>query len=164
MGLEVVMKPADMVRLTRGLPSKSAKIRVLAEAGVPRADIARFLDIRYQHVRNVLTGPVPGLDKRGFEDVETPSFLAAEHAFPILTEDGALTIPAVLTGALGAKPGDRLVVVEDDGGLWIGTQAAGIRRAQAMARRSMPEGTSGTDLLFEMRRRDFEAEQKEGAS
>lgn len=32
------------------------KIRALASAGVPRADIARFLGKRYQHVRNVLEG------------------------------------------------------------------------------------------------------------
>src|SRR5271170_5269077 len=30
------------------------KIRALSAAGVPRADIARFLGKRYQHVRNVL--------------------------------------------------------------------------------------------------------------
>ncbi len=32
------------------------KIRALAGAGVARADIARFLGKRYQHVRNVLEG------------------------------------------------------------------------------------------------------------
>src|SRR5271155_4077603 len=34
--------------------SVADKIRALAAAGVPRADIARFLGKRYQHVRNVL--------------------------------------------------------------------------------------------------------------
>jgi AbrB family looped-hinge helix DNA binding protein len=37
-----------------GLSKKSAKIRALAEAGHTRGDIARFLGVRYQHVRNVL--------------------------------------------------------------------------------------------------------------
>lgn len=37
---------------------KSKVIRELSSAGMPRADIARFLDIRYQHVRNVLTQPL----------------------------------------------------------------------------------------------------------
>src|ERR1700753_2500654 len=32
------------------------KIRALSAAGVPRADIARLLGKRYQHVRNVLEG------------------------------------------------------------------------------------------------------------
>lgn len=38
--------------------TKSATIRALAANGMARAEIARFLDIRYQHVRNVLTQPL----------------------------------------------------------------------------------------------------------
>lgn len=37
-----------------GLVTKSDKIRALDKAGFSRADIARHLDIRYQHVRGVL--------------------------------------------------------------------------------------------------------------
>jgi len=37
-----------------GLVTKADKIRALDRAGFSRADIARFLDIRYQHVRNTL--------------------------------------------------------------------------------------------------------------
>lgn len=40
------------------LPTKSAKIRYLASLDMSRGDIARYLDIRYQHVRNVLITPV----------------------------------------------------------------------------------------------------------
>ncbi len=39
----------------------SAKIRYLAGTGMKRADIARKLEIRYQHVKNVLEAPL----KRG---------------------------------------------------------------------------------------------------
>jgi hypothetical protein len=42
--------------IVRGLTTTSDKIRALANAGYERADIARYLDIRYQHVRNVLVG------------------------------------------------------------------------------------------------------------
>lgn len=38
--------------------SKSAAIRRLAGEGLKRGDIARYLNIRYQHVRNVLITPV----------------------------------------------------------------------------------------------------------
>lgn len=41
-------------KITRGLSTKSDKIRALADAGYSRSEIARQLDIRYQHVRNVL--------------------------------------------------------------------------------------------------------------
>ncbi len=40
--------------VTDGHGTKSAKIRALAEAGYERAEIAKALGIRYQHVRNVL--------------------------------------------------------------------------------------------------------------
>jgi len=40
------------------LPTKSAKIRAMAADGMSRGDIARALEIRYQHVRNVLVTPV----------------------------------------------------------------------------------------------------------
>jgi hypothetical protein len=37
-----------------GLQTKSDKIRALARAGYPTAEIARLLSLRYQHVYNVL--------------------------------------------------------------------------------------------------------------
>lgn len=48
-----------MGTVVKGLPTKSAKIRALAAEGYARADIARYLRIRYQHVRNVLVAPPP---------------------------------------------------------------------------------------------------------
>ena len=52
----------DMDQATQHLPTKSAKIRTLAKLGVARAEIAKYLNIRYQHVRNVLVQPDPGGD------------------------------------------------------------------------------------------------------
>jgi hypothetical protein len=40
------------------LTTKSAKIRYLNSIEMSRGDIARYLGIRYQHVRNVLITPV----------------------------------------------------------------------------------------------------------
>ena len=41
-------------QLVANLPTKSARIRALAEAGYKTADIADFLNISYQHAYNVL--------------------------------------------------------------------------------------------------------------
>jgi hypothetical protein len=41
-----------------GLPTKSAKIRFLHQAGLTKSQIAKKLDIRYQFVRNVLIVPL----------------------------------------------------------------------------------------------------------
>lgn len=43
-----------MNEVAKDEPTKSAAIRALSRAGFERADIARYLDIRYQHVRNVI--------------------------------------------------------------------------------------------------------------
>lgn len=64
-------KPRPMHAVIEGLPTTSAKIRALAAEGYLRTDIARFLDIAYQHVRKVLedAGSREGLQR----DVLTPA-------------------------------------------------------------------------------------------
>ena len=49
----------------RGLATTSARIRALAEAKYDRTEIAKFLKIRYQHVRKVLldAGIVGGMHR-----------------------------------------------------------------------------------------------------
>lgn len=41
------------------LPTTAAKIRALAASGMARAEIARFLGVSYQHVRNTLAARAP---------------------------------------------------------------------------------------------------------
>lgn len=53
-------KTPDMNKLVQGLETKSAKIRALNAAGYSRSEIAKFLGVRYQHVRNVLITPLVG--------------------------------------------------------------------------------------------------------
>jgi len=49
----------EMDKATQGIATKSAKIRVLDKLGATRSEIATYLQIRYQHVRNVLVSPAP---------------------------------------------------------------------------------------------------------
>lgn len=44
--------------ILESLPTKSSKIRYLFESGMKRSEIATKLNIRYQHVRNVLITPL----------------------------------------------------------------------------------------------------------
>lgn len=55
------MDRTDFDSITTGFKTKSDKIRALAATGVARAEIAKYLQIRYQHVRNVLEGPTPSM-------------------------------------------------------------------------------------------------------
>lgn len=48
----------EQTKTMNGLPTKSAKIRYLHSQGMTTGQIAKVLDIRYQHARNVLTQPL----------------------------------------------------------------------------------------------------------
>lgn len=48
----------DVGKLMDEHKTKSAVIRYLAAQGMKKGDIAKLLDIRYQHVRNVLVQPL----------------------------------------------------------------------------------------------------------
>lgn len=57
--VEVVETLADQIAK---LATKSAKIRFLSATGMKRGEIAKMLNIRYQHVRNVLITPLKKID------------------------------------------------------------------------------------------------------
>lgn len=150
------MATADVVRAVRGLNTTAAKIRALAAQGRSRADIARALGIRYQHVRNVLIRE------------EAKAKAAAESSDPTtmpgkvrVGADGSAIVPAKAIDAI-AKPGDVLFVRIDDGEVLLLTREAVTRRVQALAREFVPQGVSLVDELLEDRRREAEAESRHG--
>jgi len=51
-------KTVDPMAAINALPTTSAKIRALNAQGKSRSEIAKILDKRYQHVRNVLVTPL----------------------------------------------------------------------------------------------------------
>ena len=69
-----------------------------------------------------------------------------------MSEDGAVTIPVELRDALGLRPGDTLLLLLEDGELRLFTREQGIRRAQEIVRRYVPEGVSLVDELIAERR------------
>jgi hypothetical protein len=57
--IEIASPPVlDLEALMVTHKTKSAVIRHLTSLGKSRSDIAKFMGIRYQHVRNVLTQPL----------------------------------------------------------------------------------------------------------
>ena len=76
----------------------------------------------------------------------------------ILAEDGGVVIPEPLRGELGFLAGDRLVARVVDGELVIRSIDAGIRRAQEIVRRYIPEGVSLVDELIAERHAEAERE------
>jgi AbrB family looped-hinge helix DNA binding protein len=150
-----------MLALTKGLPSKSEKMRVLARAGYGRKTIADFLGTRYQFVRNVL---VKDEARKAREAASTTASGGAKLGPTKLRlgPDGRVVIPAAFREALDVSDGDTLIASVVDGELHLLTIPAAIRRAQAIVRQHVPEGVSLVDELLEDRRREVEREQRDG--
>ena len=86
-------KPAS--EIIAELTTKSAKIRALSEEEYSRTEIATILDIRYQHVRNVLVqSPVSQRDGKG-------AVARAIDAWPI---EGLIDAGFVLLGNCSVTP------------------------------------------------------------
>jgi AbrB family looped-hinge helix DNA binding protein len=73
-------------------------------------------------------------------------------------EGGRLVIPAEYRRALGVESGDELLLVLEENSLRVLTPREGIRRAQALVRSYVQEGTRLSDELIQDRRRSAERE------
>ena len=133
--------------------SVSDKIRALAAAGHPRADIARLLGKRYQHVRNVLEADkvaaprtLPGRDADpGVEEPSRP--FAAGHRLAV-EPGGVVRLPPDLLAALQAKPGSVVIAEVQDDGVHLFSNAAAWNRVRAMVRQIGIDPTR--DLVAEL--------------
>ena len=150
------MATRDVMREGRRQDSTATKIRNLAAQGRSRADIARALGIRYQHVRNVLVR-------------EEEKARAAESSDPKNTpvkihvgSDGSAVVPAAAISALSLRQGDPLFVRVHEGEIRLLTKAAVARRVQEAVRQFVPEDVSLVEELLEDRRREVEAETRNG--
>jgi bifunctional DNA-binding transcriptional regulator/antitoxin component of YhaV-PrlF toxin-antitoxin module len=150
--------------VVRNLSTKSEKIRALDDAGFERADIARFLDIRYQHVRNVLvakrpTGRVVAMPLRSpaaAPIAEEPK--ARSKAKIQIGAGGRIVIPSEMRTAMGVAEGDTVLARVIDGEFRLLSQQAALRRAQKLVRQFVPEGTRLVDQLLEDRRAEAKKE------
>ncbi len=136
---------SDLAALIDGLPSKSAKIRALNAAGLPRADIARFLGVRYQHVRNVLVAD----EKRAQARAQRPEPVCVK-----LDEAGRLVVPAAFRDWIGVKPGERLVLEAEEGGVRLTPQSAALDRSRVLLKGYLPDGVSLSGEIIADRRSD----------
>lgn len=144
----------DFERVTAGLKTKSDKIRALSRAGVPTAEIARVLGIRYQHARNVLVEA--GLHRVSDSSAE-PLQKPVRNAWAELDASGRLTLPPELLAAAGLGAGVVHVRLIDDG-IEILSRRAALARAQAIIAPYVPAGRSIVDEFIADRRREAERE------
>lgn len=144
--------------------SVADKIRALDADGYPRAEIARLLGKRYQHVRNVLEADRQksransGRVSAGFNPVripgvsEPPSGFGGVHRI-VVEPDGRLRLPAEAQAALNLKPGGVLVCEIGDGEVTVrGTRAAWAAIDRMMAPFRRPDGPPLSEQVIADRR------------
>src|SRR5215207_417450 len=126
--------------ITAELPTKSAKIRALNEAGYSRTEIANFLNISYQHVRNVLVH-----DARAKGGIADPQAAPEAELRPMklrIGPEGRVVIPAAFRERLGLKENDVLLAIYENDSIQLMTMPAAVRRAQALVRQFVPKDVS----------------------
>ena len=148
------------------------KIRALSAAGVPRADIARFLGKRYQHVRNVLEDDAQSRPEGGGGFVLGMADLSGLRAdltdrddeaayierrgktvfWLEVKPDGSLPMPPELVELLDATPGRRVFAEVKDGRLTMMSGKAALEEARAIVRKYIPAGVNLADELIAERR------------
>lgn len=174
------MDADQLARVVSSSMTVSDKIRALAAAGYPRADIARALGKRYQHVRNVLeadlqgaprstAGPMVGVEEssRDFDsrDPQAPADVEDRGGgvFRLAVRaDGSVMLPTAAVEALGLTPGSALIAHLRSDEFSLINGATALRRAQEMLRPSMAEGVSWVDALIADRQRDAAREEADG--
>ncbi|WP_429910920.1 AbrB/MazE/SpoVT family DNA-binding domain-containing protein [Glycocaulis sp.] len=125
------------------LPTKSARIRALAKQGLKRADIARALDIRYQHVRNVL---VADEEKANAVPIQPDSVTVS------VDSAGRVLIPAAFREWFGLQEGSNLVLNAGADGLELLPPSRAADKARALLRPFLEPGLSLSEELIADRR------------
>ncbi|MEX6508066.1 hypothetical protein [Jiella sp. M17.18] len=153
-----------MSKIVAGLPTKAAKIRALDEKGFKRADIARFLDIRYQHVRNTLERPRSG--KSAAAASPRAAFVPHEKADAFtalaLDEGGRLVIPDELRQLMKlGRDGKLIARIDEDGELRLVSPMAAIDKVRRLIAQSGFSGGSPVDELIDERRAEALREEAE---
>jgi bifunctional DNA-binding transcriptional regulator/antitoxin component of YhaV-PrlF toxin-antitoxin module len=150
----------EMKRLTANISGVSAKIRVLGAAGIPRAEIARFLGKRYQHVRNVLEQEKASKARPAGPLSQDPAQSATAKVR--LGPDGRVVIPATMRTALDMKEDDIFFARIEDGEIRLATPKRTMERVSEMLRPFVPEGVNLADELLAERRREAQRDADEG--
>ena len=141
----------DMTKIAKGLSSKAEKIRRLRSADYPLADIARFLKIRYQHVRNVV---IRAEEKEARQAMaETPAKPPA-HVLAQVGPEGRIVIPAAYRRLLGIESGGHVIMLLEEGEIRLIGRDGAIARAQALVAPYLEDESTSTDVFLAERRRE----------
>jgi hypothetical protein len=168
----------DAARIVASQATVSDKIRALNAAGYPRAEIARLLGKRYQHVRNVLEGDKVGraasavtgvaeepavFEKHDERPGRRPSSAPPRPEFEergrgifrlSVRPDGSVLLPPAVLEALALKGGSGVIArLEGDTFIFEGPDEA-LRRIRELIPPWQPGEPLASDELIAERRRE----------
>lgn len=172
-----MLSRSQMAEIVRPYSTVSDRIRALDAAGVARADIARFLERRYQHVRNVLEddkrkgGYVLGhADLSGVQDngaifeepVDEALFVQARSNGLyrlVVRPDGSILLPKAVREAFDVEGGGVVMAQLEGEEFTVISTDTSWRQAQDIVRKYIPAGQDLAASLIEDRRREAAAEE-----
>lgn len=142
------MTEAEMDRLIAGAATKSARIRILNNAGVDRTTIASHLGITYQHVYNVLHRD-GAIKPAGDAAIRGAPVRAPAEVWQLkMTAGGGVVLPTAFVEAEGLTQGDVLVCRRDADGLRIMSRAGATELLRQITRERMPEEAALFEALI----------------
>lgn len=169
------MEKSDALRVAASGATVADKVRALDAAGYPRAEIAKLLGKRYQHVRNVLEGDrtrrVAPRQSTGVSE-NVARFDEARSAAEVedrggglyrltVRADGSVMLPPAVREAFGVEGGGLLMAsMEGDEFKLIGAQKA-LARVREMVRPYLSQGVNIVDELLAERRREVAREERD---
>ena len=150
--------PVEMQHIVKDHTTVSARIRALDAAGYARADIARFLGKKYQHVRNVLLQGRPKSEAAGAPtaDLQEPGNVEPQKLR--IAANGRLVVPADMRSAMLIDDSGHLTARVVQGELRVLAPLAAVRKLQRMAQDAVPAGVSLVDELIAERRAEEQDE------
>ena len=150
--------PVEMQHIVKDHTTVSARIRALDAAGYARADIARFLGKKYQHVRNVLLQGRPKSEAAGAptSDLQEPGNVEPQKLR--IAANGRLVVPADMRSAMLIDDSGHLTARVVQGELRVLAPLAAVRKLQRMAQDAVPAGVSLVDELIAERRAEEQDE------
>ena len=172
-----MLPPDRMAQIVRPYATVSDRIRALDAAGAPRAEIARFLGKRYQHVRNVLEGDkqrggytLGQADLSGVQDQGAPFERPADDrefieprgngAYRLVVRpDGSILLPKEILAAFKAEGGGVVMAKLDGDTFRLISAETAMQSLREMAKRYIKPGVSIVDELIADRRAEAAREE-----
>jgi hypothetical protein len=158
------MESSEAARIAGSAATVSDKIRALDAAGYPRAEIARLLGKRYQHVRNVLEAdklprPTP-VDAGAYGGVqESPA--AFGKTVRLEVDAGMVRLPNEVLSALGSGPRGVLIAeLQEDRLVVFSAPAARDRVRAKVAKLNIAPGRLLSEELIAERRLEAAGESR----